>query len=107
VSVDTKIECKFKKASSILVVMIVALNRLYASVKNQVSTAMSARTRKGPIGALSMAAKAVLRSALLSVAGGFGAFASIITDVRGTERTVLISIVNGGNDLGEVKILKK
>ncbi len=36
-----------------------------------------------------------------------GAFASIITDVRSTERTVLISIVNGDNDLAEVKILKK
>ncbi len=51
--------------------------------------------------------EAVLRSALLSVAGGFGAFASIITDVRSIERTVLISIVNGDNDLAEVKILKK
>lgn len=54
---DTKIECKFKEASSILVVMIVALNRLCASVKNQVSTVMSARAREGLICALSMAAK--------------------------------------------------
>lgn len=68
-SAETGIVWELEKASPVMVVIELALNRSYASVKKPVPATTTARMWEKPTGASSLVAKAALRSALLSPSG--------------------------------------
>lgn len=100
---NTGMACELEKASPIIVVTKIAPNRSYAYANSPVPPTITARIWEDLIGAWSMAAKAVLQGALLSVAGGFVGFSSSIMDAGSTERIALIVIMIGENESVEEK----